>query len=135
MDAESEANDESESEITEVTATDVANRSDDAIIANDPLVSMLTPGTKVRILSALIAVGGEKLNPSAICERAAISRDGWYEHRDDLVETFGVIEEAAPAGNSPMYRVDMEDPLVKRIREARDLAAANRNRATDPARD
>lgn len=127
--AESESPSESEHEA--VTAEDVANRPDDAIIANDPLVSMLTPGTKVRILSALIAVGGEKLNPSAICDRAAISRDGWYEHRDDLVETFGVIEEATPAGNSPMYRVDMDDPLVKRLSDARDLAAANRNQATD----
>jgi hypothetical protein len=128
MDTESET----ESGSDDLTAADVANRPEDAIIANDPLVSLLTPGTKVRILSALIAVGGEKLNPSAICERAAISRDGWYEHRDDLVETFDVVEEVEPAGNSPMYRVDLDDPLVQRLREARDLAAANRNRATDP---
>ena len=131
METESESN-VGEPDAVEVTAADVENRPEDAIIANDPLVSMLTPGTKVRILSALIAVGGEKLNPSAICDRAAISRDGWYKHRDDLVETFGVVEEAEPAGNSPMYRVNVDNPLVQHLSEARDLAAANRNRVTDP---
>lgn len=105
----------------------VEDRPSDAVIANDPLVSMLTPGSKVRILSALIAVGGEKLNPSAICDRAAISRDSWYDHREELLETFGVIEEKEPAGNSPMYRVDLDDPLIERLSEARDLAAKRRN--------
>lgn len=113
-------------ETGDTTAINVENRPSDAVIAEDPLVSMLTPGSKVRILSALIAVGGEKLNPSAICDRAAISRDSWYDHKDDL-ETFGVIEKVDQAGNSPMYRVDLDDPLIKRLREARDLAAKRRN--------
>lgn len=114
-----------------VAAVDVDSRPPDAVITNDPLVSMLTPGSKIRILSALIAVGGEKLNPSAICDRAAISRDSWYDHRDDLVETFGVIDEVDQAGNSPMYRVDLDDPLIKRLSEARDLAAKQRNQSDD----
>lgn len=114
-------------EAGDTTAVDIENRPSDAVIVDDPLVSMLTPGSKVRILSALIAVGGEKLNPSAICDRASISRDSWYDHKDDLVETFGVIEEADQAGNSPMYRVDLDDPLITRLREARDLAAKRRN--------
>lgn len=117
-------------ETGDTTAINVENRPSDAVIADDPLVSMLTPGSKVRILSALIAVGGEKLNPSAICDRASISRDSWYDHKDDL-ETFGLIEEADQAGNSPMYRVDLDDPLIKRLREARDLAAKRRNQPDD----
>lgn len=103
-------------------------------VQNNPLVDLLTPGARVRILMTLIELRGGKLNPSGICERAAISHDTWYKHRDELIETYGVIEEAGNMGNSPLYRVDMEDPLVKRLEEVLGIAAERRNRATDPDR-
>jgi hypothetical protein len=43
-----------------------------------------------------------------------------------------VIEEARNAGNSPLYRVDMDHPIVQHLDGVRDLAAVERNRATDP---
>lgn len=90
---------------------------------------MLTPGAKVKILLALIRLRGEKLTPTGICVRAAISHDIWYEHWDALV-AYGVIEKAGQAGNSPLYRVDMDDPIVQRVSETLDIAAECRNRAT-----
>jgi hypothetical protein len=116
----------------EVDAETVANRDPESFVQNNPLVDLLTPGARVRILMTLIQLRGGKLNPSGICERAAISYDTWYQHRDDLVDLYGVVEEAGNMGNSPLYRVDMENPIVKRLEEILGLAAEQRNRATDP---
>jgi hypothetical protein len=119
-------------EIDGVDEATVENRETEEYITNDALVDLLSPGARVRILLTFIRLDGEKLNPAGICERAAINYDTWYRHRDDLIERYGVIEEAGHAGNSPMYRVDMDNPIVKRLDEIRDLAAAHRNRTTDP---
>ena len=53
-------------------------------------------------------------NPMHICDSAGITRDTWYAHRDVLLE-LGVITDADPAGNSPMYRVKMDDPIIQRL--------------------
>lgn len=98
----------------------------DEHVASHPLVELLTPGARVRILLALMSVRGEKLNPATICEHAAIHHDTWYQHRDELVDVYGVIEEADPVGNSPMYRVDMDDPIISRLWEITGEAGARR---------
>lgn len=74
----------------DVDADVVANRDREAFVTNDALIELLAPGAKLRILLALIRLRGEKLNPTGICDRAAIDRDTWYRHRDDLVDQFGV---------------------------------------------
>lgn len=107
---------------SDITETDVEAREWGDIVAEDPLVRLLTPESKVKILRALIVARGEKDNPSGICERAAIGRNAWYDNRDELLEV-GAIEEAGSAGNSPMYRVNMDDPLVQRLVECREIAA------------
>lgn len=97
------------------------------LVEDDVLVQLLTPETKVRILLALSRVRGEKLNPTAICERANIGANAWYDNRDDLLD-LGVVEQAGHAGNSPLYRVDMDDPIVEHLLEVRRLTAERRNR-------
>ena len=118
------------------TPTDSEERveidSTEAFVQNNPLVGLLTPGARVRILVTLINLRGERLNPSGICERAGISHDTWYKHRDDLIDVYGVVEEAGNMGNSPLYRVDMDDPIIQRLEEVLGLATKRRNRATDP---
>lgn len=121
-------------ETDEVDAEAVANRDPEAFVTENPLVELLTPAAKVKILLALIRLRGGKLNPTGIAERAAITQHTWYEHRDELVDVYGVIEEAGNAGNSPLYRVNMENPIVQRLEEILDLAAERRNRVTDPDR-
>lgn len=106
--------------------------STEAFVQNNPLVGLLTPGARVRILAALINLRGDRLNPSGICERSGISHDTWYKHRDDLIDVYGVVEEAGNMGNSPLYRVDMDDPIVQRLEEVLGLATERRNRATNP---
>jgi hypothetical protein len=120
--------------VDEVDAETVANRDPEAFVTENPLVELLTPAAKVKILLALMRLRGGKLNPTGIAERAAITQHTWYEHRDELVDVYGVIEEAGNAGNSPLYRVDMENPIVQRLEEILDLAAERRNRVTDPDR-
>lgn len=105
--------------------------STEAFVQNNPLVDLLTPGTRVRILVTLINLRGDRLNPSGICERAGISHDTWYKHRDDLINVYDVVEEAGNMGNSPLYRVEMDDPIVQRLEEILGLAAKRRNRAND----
>lgn len=98
------------------------------LVEDDALLHLLTPESKVRILLALSRVRGEKLNPTAICERANIGANAWYDNRDDLLE-LGVVRRAGQAGNSPLYRVDMDDPIVERLVEIRSVAADRWNRA------
>ena len=98
------------------------------LVEDDVLLQLLTPESKVRILLALSRVRGEKLNPTAICERANIGANAWYDNRDDLLD-LGVVQRAGHAGNSPLYRVDLGDPIVERLVEIRSVAADRRNRA------
>ena len=92
----------------DVTPEDVESRTAAESMNAEPFVKLTTPGAKMKIITALLRVHGEKLNMSGICGRAGIHHDTWYAHRDDLLD-FGVIEEAEAAGNSPMYRVEFED--------------------------
>jgi hypothetical protein len=119
----------------EVSAEKVAKQDMEAYNANDPLIELLAPEGKLKLLLVLIRMRGDKVNPAGLCERAAVDRATWYRHRDDLLDTYGVIEEAGQMGNSPLYRVDMDHPIVKRLDEIRDLATEQRNRATDPDRE
>jgi hypothetical protein len=98
-------------DIPGVDAETVKNLDDEAIVANHPLVELLTPRAKVKILVALMRLQGEKLSPSAICDRAAISPDTWYQHYEELLR-YGVIEQAGSAGNSPLYRAKMDCPAI-----------------------
>lgn len=99
-----------------VDAETVEQLSDEAIVADHPLVELLTPRAKVKILVALIRLRGEKLSPSAICDRAAISTDTWYQNYEALLE-YGVIEQAGHAGNSPLYRADMDNPAIQALEQ------------------
>lgn len=81
-------------------------------IEQNPIAELLIPGSKVRILVALIDAQGQDLNPSEICNRAGIGRDTWYDHKHALLE-YGVIEHTRDAGNSPLYAACMDDPIVE----------------------
>lgn len=102
------------------------------LVEDDPFVELLTPESKVRILLALMRVRGEKLNPTAICDRADIGVNAWYDNKGDLID-LGVVKEAGHAGNSPLYRVEMDDPVVERLSDVRKLVAERRNRARGTA--
>ena len=99
-----------------VDAETVANLDAEAIVSNNHLVELLTPRAKVKILVALIRLQGEKLSPSGICDRAAISTHTWYEHYEALLQ-YGAIEKAGSAGNSPLYRANMDNQIIHSLEE------------------
>lgn len=101
------------------------------VVGENPLVELLTPASKVRILMALIDLGGHDTNPTDICKKAAISRQAWYDNRDELIGA-GVIEQTRKTGSSPMYRAVMDDEIVTRLEDVYDIAAVRqRDRAPD----
>jgi hypothetical protein len=103
-------------EIEGVDGDTVANRDPETAITSHPLVELLTPRGKVRIIVALLRVRGEKLPASDICTKAFIGRNTWYEHHEELLN-YGVIEEAGTAGNSTLYRANMDSPIVQLLDE------------------
>lgn len=103
-------------EIEGVDAETVANRDPETAITSHPLVELLTPRGKVRIIVALMQVNGDKLPVSDICNKAFIGRNTWYEHHEELLK-YGVIEEAGTAGNSTLYRANMDNSIVQLLNE------------------
>jgi hypothetical protein len=90
--------------------------------ATDPLVELLTPESRVRILAALLA-SPTGLGVTDICEYAGISRNAWYDNKDALLET-GVITHGPKHGNVQLYQVDRDHDLVQAIERVRDHAGA-----------
>jgi hypothetical protein len=103
--------------------------SHEEIVAENPLVELLTPASKVRILMALIDARGTELTASDICENAGITWDTWDSQREMLIERYGVIERTRMAGNSPLYRAKMDDPLVQFLEDLYSAAGARRREA------
>jgi hypothetical protein len=95
-------------------------------VALDAFVELLTPASKAKLLVTLIDLGGHDTNPTDICKKADVAKDAWYAHRDDL-EAAGLIEQTRSAGNSPMYRAVMDDPIVQRLEDVYDIAAARQS--------
>jgi predicted transcriptional regulator len=112
-------------EIEGVDAETIENLDDEAIVANNPLVELLTPRAKVKILLALIRLNGAKVSPTGIATRAKISTDTWYKNYETLLE-YDVIEKAGSAGNSPLYRANMDSPIINHLESIRTLAGQNK---------
>lgn len=96
----------------------MAQQDPDAVdAAGDTVLTDVFGGhAKVKILTALLGESDRDLNPTEIARLAGIDRSTFYEHVDDLL-AYGIVEQTRTVGNSPMYRIDRENPA------AEDLAA------------
>lgn len=114
----SESNDESSPEVVE-------NVED--LIEQDPLIMLFGDHARARILMALLDAYPQPMNPTAIVEQAQVSRQSWYRHKDQLLQT-GMVKEAAKAGNSPLYSLadPDDDPRVEWLQKLRDWTGAFR---------
>lgn len=90
--------------------------------AEDPLTHLLTPESRVRILSALLA-STTGLGVTSICEHAGISRNAWYDNKDELLD-LGIIIEGDKHGNVQLYQVNRDHPVVEGLERTRDYAGA-----------
>jgi len=84
------------------------------------LTDVLGTHPKVKILAALLGESHRDRNPTEIARLAGIDRSTFYDHVDDLL-AYGVVEQTRTVGNSPMYRIDRDDPA------AQDLASLEWN--------
>jgi hypothetical protein len=87
----------------------------DTLFEGHPVIELLTPESKVRIILTLLRVRGDKLRACDIYERARISHDTWYKHKDTLLNKYQIIEEVGSVGNSPLYRINEDNELVDRF--------------------
>lgn len=117
-------------EIEGVDAETVANRDEDMAMSMHPISELLTPRAKVRIILALHGMRPEKLHMTGICERAGIDPSTWYEHHEELL-AYGVIEEAGSAGNSTLYRWNMDSELAQKLTELVGEAARKKHELVD----
>ncbi|WP_248911051.1 winged helix-turn-helix domain-containing protein [Halocatena marina] len=78
------------------------------------LVSVLGTPARVRILAVLTSETDRDLNPTEIMEEAGIGSTAFYEHIDDL-RAWGLVEKTRMAGNSPMFRLNMDSEAAQHL--------------------
>jgi len=95
------------------------------LIENEPLVSLFGDHARTRILMALLDAYPKPMNPTAIVEKANISRQSWYRHHEGLLDA-GIMEKVGNAGNSPLYALvdDDDDARVEWLQKLRDWTGA-----------
>jgi hypothetical protein len=103
------------------------------LIERDPLIMLFGDHPRARIVMALLDAYPQPMNPSSIVEKARISRQSWYRHRDQLVKT-GLIKEVGQAGNSPLYALVNrdEDRRVEWLQKLRDWTAVYQREGRKP---
>lgn len=87
----------------------------DTLFEGHPLIEVLTPESKVRIILALLRVPDGEFRPTDIYDRARISHDTWHKYKETLVDKYGVIEHVGNIGNSPLYQINENSELVALI--------------------
>lgn len=87
----------------------------DTLFEGHPLIDVLTPESKVRIIVALLRVPDGKFRPTDIYDRARVSHDTWHKYKETLVDKYGVIEQVGKIGNSPLYQINEDSELVPLI--------------------
>lgn len=78
------------------------------------LTDVLGTHPKVLILTALLGESHTDRNPTEIARLAGIDRTTFYDHVDDLL-AYGLVEQTRTVGNSPMYRIDRENPAAEHL--------------------
>lgn len=118
-----------------MTDTDTDTTDYEEIMTRDPLIQLFGDNARSRIVAVLVDAE-QPLNPTAITHRAAISRETFYRHRDELEDT-GLLVKVGHAGNSPLFAVpDADDDLrTEWLEELRDWTQSYRFDGTRPTRD
>lgn len=89
----------------------------DTLFEGHPLIEVLTPESKVRIILALLRVPEGQFRPTDIYDRARISHNTWHKHKDILVDKYNVIEHVGQVGNSPLYQINDDSEIVDHIND------------------
>ena len=93
------------------------------VLKESTMATLFGDHPKAMILNALLSADPKPLNPASIAESAGISRQAWYDHREDLLAT-GLVEDQGQAGNSTLYGLPQGDERAKALRTVLELTGA-----------
>lgn len=82
---------------------------------NAALTKLFGDSPKVKILAVLLQQGRDT-NISTIADVGGMSRSSVYKYIDDLI-SLGVVEQTREIGGSPLYQIDKESEVAKRLSE------------------
>jgi DNA-binding transcriptional ArsR family regulator len=88
-----------------------------------PLTHVFGDNARVKILSAMLSERDRDLNVTDIANMAGVARSTVYDHLEELQELHLVVE-TREVGGAPMYQINNDNDIVKRIREIEGLALA-----------
>ena len=102
-------------------------------IGADAFLQLVAPESRARLLRAFMTLGVETAdNPTGLMEKADISHETFYRHLAVLLSVdeadreaavhFGIVEKAGNHGNSPLYQLKADDPIVQALIEVRERA-------------
>ncbi|MWG34801.1 hypothetical protein [Halomarina oriensis] len=108
------------------------------ILDANALTQLVTPESRAKLIVALLILEGDADSPTSIVERAGLGRNSWYNNRDALLSadaadddydgpSYGIMEQEGSIGNSPLYRIKMDDPLVQALNDVLNLARVRRS--------
>lgn len=92
-----------------------------AYAENTPLTAVFGNNARVKIIAAMLSEREHDLNVTDIAALAGIARSTVYDHMDALEETHIVVH-TRDVGDSPMYQINNDNPIVERIDEIEGLA-------------
>ena len=96
-------------------STSNAKSEDTAFAEEAALTSLLGTHPKVKILVVLLSEGRD-INVSEIAKQAGMSRSTVYNHLGALQE-LGVVEKTREIRGSPLYQLNRESEVAKRLGE------------------
>lgn len=103
---------------------DPADADRDTLFDGHPFIELLTPESRAKIILAMLRVRGDELRPTDIYDAARISHDTWHNHKDILVDKYGIIDHVGEIGNSPLYSIQEENELADLLETVIGAAAA-----------
>jgi DNA-binding transcriptional ArsR family regulator len=79
------------------------------------LTDLLGNNPRVKIIAVLLKEGRD-VNATQIADLGGMSRSSVYEHLDPLI-TLGVIEKTREIGGSPLYQINKDSTVAKKLAE------------------
>lgn len=80
------------------------------------LAKLIGKSARAKVLNALLSEDFHDMNVSAIAGLAGVHRTTVYDHLNEL-QDLGVVVQTRKVGESPMYQINHESQLAKRLKQ------------------
>jgi DNA-binding transcriptional ArsR family regulator len=95
----------------------------EAYADDTPLTQVFGDSARVKILAAMVSEAEHDLNVTDIAELAGVARSTVYDHLEEL-QALHLVVKTREVGGGPMYQINNDSEIVKRITEIEGLALA-----------